>query len=163
MKLDKSGLSIPATTRTSAGRKDTREVAREICQRRGINALLVGTIANLGRHYVITLETINSQNGEVIALQQTGAESREQVLKALGQAATRLREKLGESLASIGQFNAPIEQATTPSLEALKDYSVGVEWQRKGQQEKAIPFFQTSDRTRQRICIGTFATWRGVS
>ena len=122
--------------------KITREVGREICQRRGIKALLVGTIANLGRNYVITLETINSQSGEVIALQQTEATSREQVLQALGQAATKLREKLGESLASIGQFNAPIEQATTPSLEALKDFSVGVELQRKGQQDKAIPFFK---------------------
>jgi serine/threonine protein kinase/Flp pilus assembly protein TadD len=122
--------------------KITREVGREICQRRGLKALLVGTIASLGHNYVITLETINSQSGEVIALQQTEAESREQVLKALGQAALELREKLGESLASIQQFNAPIEQATTPSLGALNDYSVGVELQRKGQQEKAIPFFK---------------------
>jgi serine/threonine protein kinase/tetratricopeptide (TPR) repeat protein len=122
--------------------KITREVGREICQRRGIKALLVGTIASLGRNYVITLETINSQSGEVIVQQQTEAASREQVLQALGQAATALREKLGESLASIGQFNAPIEQGTTSSLAALKDYSVAVELQRKGQQDKAIPFFK---------------------
>jgi Tfp pilus assembly protein PilF len=122
--------------------KITREMGREICQRRGIKALLVGTIASLGNNYVLTLETVNSQSGEVIALQQTEAKSREQVLQALGQAATKLREKLGESLASIRQFNAPIEQATTPSLEALNDYSLGVELQRKGQQDKAIPFFK---------------------
>jgi serine/threonine protein kinase len=122
--------------------KITREIGREICQRRGLKALLVGTIVSLGHNYVITLETINSQTGEVIVLQQTEAESREQVLKALGQAAIELREKLGESLASIQQFNAPIEQATTASLEALQDFSVGVELQRKGQQDKAIPFFR---------------------
>jgi serine/threonine protein kinase len=122
--------------------KITREVGREICQRRGIKALLVGTIASLGHNYVITLEMINSRSGEVIASQQTEAESREQVLKALGQAATRLRSKLGESLASIDQFNAPIEQATTASLEALQDFSVGVELQRRGQQDRAIPFFK---------------------
>ncbi len=122
--------------------KITREVGREICQRRGLKALLVGTIASLGNNYVITLETINSQSGEGLALEQSQAESREQVLQVLGQTATKLREKLGESLASIGQFNAPIEQATTPSLEALKDFSVGVELQRKGQQDKAIPFFK---------------------
>ncbi|HEX4949535.1 MAG TPA: protein kinase [Blastocatellia bacterium] len=133
--------------------KITREVGREICQRRGIKALLVGTIASLGRNYVITLETINSQSGEVIALQQTEAESREQVLQTLGRSATKLREQLGESLASIGQFNAPIEQATTPSLEALKDYSIGVELQRKGQQEKAIPFFRRATELDQEFAL----------
>ncbi|MBS1811331.1 MAG: protein kinase [Acidobacteria bacterium] len=136
-------LRLMGRTREQAQEeKITREVGREICQRRGLKALLVGTIASLGNNFVITLETISSQSGEVIALQQTEAGSREQVLKSLGQAATDLRGKLGESLASIGQFNAPIEQATTPSLEALKDYSVAVEVQRKGQQDKAIPFFK---------------------
>ena len=124
--------------------KITREVAREICQRRGIKALLVGTIASLGRHYVITLETINSQSGEVIALQQTEADSQEQVLKSMGQAATELRGKLGEPLSSIQKFNAPIEQGTTASLAALQNYSLGVELQRRGQQDKAIPFFKSA-------------------
>ncbi len=124
--------------------KITREVAREICQRSGIKALLVGTIASLGRHYVITLETINSQSGEVIALQQTEADSQEQVLKSLGQAAIELRGKLGESLSSIQKFNAPIEQGTTASLETLQNYSRGVELQSRGQQDKAIPFFKSA-------------------
>ena len=119
--------------------KITREIGREICQRRGIKVLLVGTIASLGRNYVITLEAINSQSGEAIALQQTEAEGKEQVLKALGRASTSIREKLGESLASIRKFDAPIEQATTASLEAFKDYTVGVELWRKGQYAQSVP------------------------
>ncbi|MCI0389930.1 MAG: protein kinase [Acidobacteria bacterium] len=123
----------------SRDEKITRELGREICQRRGIKAVLVGTIAGLGRNYVITLEAVNSQSGEAIAHQQTEAESKEQVIKALGRASTAMREKLGESLASIRKFDAPIEQATTPSLEAFKDFSVGVELWRKGQFAQSIP------------------------
>jgi eukaryotic-like serine/threonine-protein kinase len=119
--------------------KITREFGREICQRRGIKALLVGAIASLGRNYVITLEAVNSQSGEAIASQQTEAEGKEQVLKALGRAATAMRERLGESLASIRKFDAPIEQATTASLEAFKDYTVGVEARRKGQYAQSVP------------------------
>jgi eukaryotic-like serine/threonine-protein kinase len=113
--------------------KITRELGREICQRRGIKALLVGTIASLGRNYVITLEAVNSESGETVASQQIEAEGKEQVLKALGRASTAIREKLGESLASIRKFDAPIEQATTASLGAFKDYTVGVGLWRKEQ------------------------------
>ncbi len=119
--------------------KITREVGREICQRRGIKVLLVGTIASLGRNYVITLEAVNSQSGEAIAQQQTEAEGKERVLKALGRASTSMREKLGESLASIRKFDAPIEQATTASLEAFKNYTVGVDLWRKGQYAQSVP------------------------
>jgi serine/threonine protein kinase/predicted Zn-dependent protease len=119
--------------------KITREVGRVICQRRGVKALLVGTIVSLGRNYVITLEAVNSQSGEAIARQQTEAEGKEQVLKALGRAATAMREHLGESLASIRKFDAPIEQATTASLEAFKDYTIGVELRRKGQYAQSVP------------------------
>jgi serine/threonine protein kinase/tetratricopeptide (TPR) repeat protein len=123
----------------SQDEKITREVGREICQRRGIKALLVGTIASLGRNYVITLEAINSQSGEAVARQQVEAEGKEQVLKALGRASTEMRQQLGESLASIHKFNAPIEQATTASLEAFKNYAVGVELWRKGQYDQSVP------------------------
>jgi tetratricopeptide (TPR) repeat protein len=123
----------------SADEKITREVGREICQRRGIKALLVGTVASLGRNYVITLEAVNSQTGEAIAHQQTEAEGKEQVLRALGRAATAMREHLGESLASIRKFDAPIEQATTASLEALKDYTIGNDLRKKGQYAQAVP------------------------
>ncbi len=122
--------------------KILREVGREICQRRGIKALLVGTIASLGRNYVITLEAINSQTGEAIGHQQIEAEGKEQVLWALGQASTAMRKQLGESLASIRKYDAPIEQATTPSLEAFKDFTIGADFRRKGQYAQSILAFK---------------------
>ena len=120
----------------------TRDVGREICQRQGLKAMLVGTIASLGSHYVVTLEAINAQSGDAIAREQEEAENKDQVLHALGQAAMKLREQLGESLQSIQKFDAPIEQATTPSLEAFKAFSLGVEQQLKGKYLEAIPFFK---------------------
>lgn len=122
--------------------KITREVGREICQRRGIKVLMVSTIASLGRNYVITIEAVNSQSGETVAHQQSEAEGKEQVLKALGRAATEVRKKLGESLASIHKFDVPIEQATTASLAAFKDFTVGVELRRKGQYAESVPPFK---------------------
>ncbi|PYS56898.1 MAG: hypothetical protein DMF74_27450 [Acidobacteria bacterium] len=120
----------------------TRDVGREICQRQGLKAMLVGSIASLGNHYVITLEAINGQTSDAIASEQAEAENKEQVLHALGEAAMKLREKLGESLQSIQKFDAPIEQGTTSSLEALKAFSLGVEQQLKGKYLEAIPFLK---------------------
>ncbi|HEY8227774.1 MAG TPA: protein kinase [Pyrinomonadaceae bacterium] len=126
----------------SSDERLTNEIAREICERQGLKAFLTGSISNLGSHYVITLEATNAQTGDTIARQQVEAESKEQVLSALGNAATKLREKLGESLASIQKYDAPIYQATTSSLEALKVYSVGVDQQLKGKYLEAIPLFR---------------------
>jgi len=120
----------------------TREVGTEICQRQGLKALIMGVIANLGSHYVLTLEAIDGQSGEEIARQQTEAASKELVLHSLGQAATRLRARLGESLASIRRFDSQLEQATTSSLDALKAYSLGYEKFRQGRYGEAIPFFK---------------------
>jgi len=120
----------------------TREVGREICQRQGLKAMLVGSITSLGSHYVISLEAINAQTADTIAREQAEAENKEQVLHALGEAAVRLREKLGESLQSIQQFDAPIEQGTTTSLEAFKSFSLGVDQQLKGKYAEAVPFFK---------------------
>ena len=120
----------------------TRDIGREICQRQGLKAMLVGSIASLGNHYVISLEAINAQTTDTIAREQAEAENKEQILHVLGEAAVRLREKLGESLQSIQQFDAPIEQGTTTSLEAFKAFSLGVEQQLKGKYAEAIPFFQ---------------------
>ncbi|MGI8564945.1 MAG: protein kinase domain-containing protein, partial [Pyrinomonadaceae bacterium] len=119
----------------------TREVAREICERQGIKALIAGSIAPLGGHYVITLEAINAQNGEMLAHQQAQVESREQVLQVLSQAATRLREKLGESLSSI-QFIQPLDQIKTSNLQALKDATKGRELSSQGRFVEAIPFLK---------------------
>jgi len=125
----------------SADERVTPEIGREICQRQGLKALIAGSITSLGRHYVVALEAINSQSGEVVAREQAEAESKEQVLKALSQAAIRLREKLGESLSSIQRFDAPLE-LTTSSLEALKAYSLGFEQAGRGRLLEAIAFYK---------------------
>ena len=122
--------------------KLTSEVAREICQRNGIKAMLGGTIAPLGSHFVLTLEATNAATGDVIARQLAQADGKEQVLKTLGQAASELRAKLGESLNSIQKFDKPLEQATTSSLDALKAYSQGVELRLGGKDSAGVPFFK---------------------
>ena len=91
---------------------------------------------------MITLEAINGQTGESLARQQVEAESREQVLRALSQAATQLREELGESLSSIQRFDKPLEQATTSKLEAFKAWSVAIEHSYSGRAMEAIPFYR---------------------
>src|SRR5438270_7410508 len=103
----------------------TNDVAREICERQGIKALLTGTIASLGNHYAVTLSAVNGATGDSLAREQVEIDSKEQLLKALDKAATNLRQKMGESLASVQQFATPLEQATTPSLEALQAYTLG--------------------------------------
>ncbi len=100
--------------------KLTPDIVREICQRRGIKAMVHGSIASLGSEYVITLAAINAANGETIGEEQVQATSKEKVLDALGKASTDLRSKMGESLSSIKSFDKPLTEATTSSLEALK-------------------------------------------
>ena len=117
----------------------TGEIAREICERENIKVLIASSIATLGGHYVLTLEAINGQSGEVPAREQVEAEGKEQVLRALSQGATRLREKLGESLSSIRRFDKSLELATTSSLEALKAFSQAEEQALRGRFPEAIP------------------------
>src|ERR1700735_3169500 len=109
-----------------AGAKLTPDVARELCQRAGSKAYLAGSIGSLGSEYVLGLKAVNCQNGDMLAQEQVTAASKEKVLDALGEAASRLRTELGESLATVQKFDVPLEQATTSSLEALKAYSVGL-------------------------------------
>ena len=103
----------------------TRELAREVCQRTGSSATIEGSISSLGSQYVVGLKAVNCRSGDVLANEQATASGKEQVLKALGEAATKIREKLGESLASVQKYDAPAENVTTPSLEALQAYSLG--------------------------------------
>jgi tetratricopeptide (TPR) repeat protein len=131
----------------------TRDLARDICLRQGLKAFLSGSISSVGSHYLITIEAVNAQNGDAIAREQVEAESKELVIKRLGEAATRLREKLGESLSSIQKFDAPIEQATTPSLEAFKAYSIGLDNHLKGSYSEAIPFFKRAIELDQNFAI----------
>jgi eukaryotic-like serine/threonine-protein kinase len=120
----------------------TRDVGREICERQGIKALLTGSIASLGSHYVITLEALNAHTGDPIAREQIEAESKEKVLSSLGTASSNLRQKLGESLSSIQQYDVAIEQATTSSLEALKAFTQGNDARALGRPRDALAFYQ---------------------
>jgi serine/threonine protein kinase/tetratricopeptide (TPR) repeat protein len=120
----------------------TAELGREICQRSAAKALLGGTIAMLGSSYVLTLNAQDCVNGNVIAEEQAQAGSKETVLQAMGTAVSAFREKLGESLASIQRYDARIEEATTPSLEALKAYSQGLRTRRTTGDFDSVPFFR---------------------
>jgi serine/threonine protein kinase/tetratricopeptide (TPR) repeat protein len=120
----------------------TPDIAREVCQRAGSKAYIEGSIANIGNEYVLGLKAVNCQSGDTLALEQMQAARKETVLDVLSKAATKLRTELGESLSSVHRFDTPIEQATTPSFEALKAYSLGIKnWNENGQVQ-AIPFFR---------------------
>ncbi|MBI1762260.1 MAG: protein kinase [Acidobacteria bacterium] len=123
--------------------KITRAIAREIAQRRGLKAIFAGQIDKLDRHYALTLEALNTETGASLSRVFFEAESKDQVIKTLGQAALKLREQLGESLASTTKFNAPIENATTSSLEALQAYTQGYQQLNfKANLREAIPLYQ---------------------
>jgi eukaryotic-like serine/threonine-protein kinase len=120
----------------------TSDVAHEICLREGAKAMLNGSIASLGSHYVISLTALNAQTGDTIASEQAESESKEQALKVLDKAASNLRSKLGESLPSVQKFTTPLEQATTSSLDALQAYSLGHAGHQHFDDEGAIPHFK---------------------
>jgi len=120
----------------------TNQTAREICVREGAAATIDGTIASLGRNYVVTLQAVACANGATLAREQVQAQDKEHVLNALGTAATAMRGKLGESLNSIQKLNRPLEEATTSSLEALQDYSAGLSKLSVGQGLAAIPLYE---------------------
>ncbi len=136
---------VRATLRYMGRSPDERvidAVAREVCQRAGIKALLSGSIASLGSHYVISLEAANCGSGESLAREQVEADSKEHVLAALGKAATDLRSRLGESLASVQKFDKPLDEATTSSLEALKVFTLGEATRNRTGDAAAIPLYQ---------------------
>ena len=117
-------------------------MSRELCQRAGSKAYIAGAISNLGNKYVVGLKAINCQNGDTLAQEQVTTTSKEEVLDKLGDATSKLRGELGESLATVQKFDVPLAQATTSSLDALKAYSLA----RKASGEKghaaAIPYDQ---------------------
>jgi serine/threonine protein kinase/tetratricopeptide (TPR) repeat protein len=125
----------------SGSRPLESSVARELCRRRRMNALVVGSIALRADRYVIDVEAQNCDTGETIAKGEREASSRATVLQALGMATDEVRAKLGESQTSIRQFNVPVEDATTSSLDALRSYSLGMDTRAKGGEAEAIPFF----------------------
>jgi len=119
----------------------TADLAKELCLRTGSKAILTGSVSSLGTQYVIGLEAAACTTGDTLAKEQAEAASKEGVLKALSTAATSLRGRLGESLASVQKFDVPVE-ATTPSLEALKAYSMGITTGRTKSNAEAIPFMK---------------------
>jgi len=140
-----SDARIRATLRLMAkppGTRLTPQVARDLCQRAEGKAYIAGSIASLGSQYVIGLDAINCRTGDFLAQEQVTADNKEHVLQALGQAATKLRKKLGESLSSVEKFDAPLDQVTTPSLEALQALAVGRKLLQEKGSEAAIPFFK---------------------
>ena len=119
----------------------TMEVARELCQRIGTKAVLNGTISSLGSHYLINLNAVACNTGDSLAEEEAEAAKKEEVLKALNQASSSLRRKLGESLPSVQKFDVPFE-ATTSSLEALKNYSMALKIKYEKGDVPSIPFLE---------------------
>jgi predicted Ser/Thr protein kinase/Flp pilus assembly protein TadD len=124
-----------------ANERVTLDVGRELCLRTGSKALLGGTISSLGSHYLIDLSAVACATGDTLAQEEGEATSKEDVLKALSRTASSLRSKLGESLPSVQKFDVPIE-ATTSSLEALKNYTMGIKVKGEKGSAASIPFLK---------------------
>ena len=125
-----------------ADERVTKELGYEICLRQGLKAFITGSISNMGSTYILTLEAMNARTGESLGRQFEQVHSKEEVLTALGAAATGLREKLGESLSSIQKYDIPVEFATTSSLEALEYFTLAYEQQNLGKTLESIPFYR---------------------
>jgi len=125
-----------------ADEKVTRDIGRDICKRQGLKAMIVGSISALGSSYAIQLKAVEAQTGTPLAIEQIEAAKKEEIVRQLGIAATILRRKLGEKLSTIEKFNAPLEQATTSSLEALRAFSSAREYAYKGDYRSAVTFYE---------------------
>jgi eukaryotic-like serine/threonine-protein kinase len=122
--------------------KLTAEIARELCQRTGSAATLDGSITQIGMPYLLTVKAVNCSSGETVASTETQASDKNHVVDALGKMAGEIRTKLGESLSTVQKFDTPLEEATTPSLEALKAFSSGRKVLGTTGSAAAIPFLK---------------------
>jgi serine/threonine protein kinase/predicted Zn-dependent protease len=139
----------------------TREIAREIAWRSSLKAAITGQLDKLDQHYSITVEALNSQSGETIARVMAEAPNQDQVLKAFGQAAQKLRGELGARLGSIPQFTTLIREGTTSSLEALKAYSLGYEQlAAQGNPREALPYLQRASELDPNFAMSFYALSR---
>jgi eukaryotic-like serine/threonine-protein kinase len=129
-----------------ADAKFTPAIARELCQRTGSAAALNGSVAQIGTGYLLTLRAVNCSSGDSLASTEAQARDKNHVLDALGKTAADMRNKLGESLSTVQKFDTPLEQATTPSLEALKAYSLGRKAMASSEWAVAVAFFQRAIR-----------------
>jgi serine/threonine protein kinase/Tfp pilus assembly protein PilF len=140
-----------------AGTKLTPALARELCQRAGSKDYIAGAIGSLGNEYVLGLKAVNCQSGDTLAEEQVTALSKEKVLKALGEAASKLRGELGESLATVQRFDVPLYEATTSSLEALKAYSLGRNAVNEKGSAAGLPYHQRAIELDPDFAIGYLA------
>ena len=149
------GAGVRETMRTmrhDPNERVTRELGVEICRRQGLKAVVVPEITAFGNRYLITLEAIEARNEKPIARQQAEAESKDKVIAALGKAASGLRKQLGESLSSLEKYNAPLDLATTSSLEALQAYRAALIPYRSGKVREAIVLFERAVEVDPKFC-----------
>jgi eukaryotic-like serine/threonine-protein kinase len=143
--------------------KLTPDVARELCERADSKACIAGSIASLGSEYVVGLKAVNCHTGDTLAQEQATASSKEKVLDALGQTASKLRGELGESLVTVQKFDVSLQEATTSSLEALQAFSIG----RKAYSEKgpaaALPYYQRAIQLDPNFAMGYWAVAAGYT
>ncbi len=137
--------------------KLTPDVTRELCQRADSKAYIAGSIATLGSEYVLGLKAVSCQSGDTLAQEQVTAASKEKVLDALGEAASKLRGELGESLVSVQKLDVPLEQATTSSLEALQAYSLGRRVLAEKGDAAAVPYYQRAIALDPNFALGYLA------
>ena len=150
---DRMGTTLKMMTRP-ADTPLTAEVMREVCQRTGSKAYVAGSIASLGSEYVLGLKAVNCQSGDTLGQEQVTATSKEKVLNALGDAASKLRGELGESLATVQKFDVPLAQATTSSLEALKAYSLGIKAANEKGPAAGLPYNQRAIQLDPNFALG---------
>ena len=130
----------------------TKELGIEICKRQGLKAVVVPEIDAIGSYYLITLEAIDAQSRKPVARQQQETDNKDKVVAALGKAASQLRRQLGENLSSLQKYNAPLDLATTSSLEALQAYRTGLTRNRSGKIGESIPFFERAVELDPQFC-----------
>ncbi|MGB9434319.1 MAG: winged helix-turn-helix domain-containing protein [Candidatus Acidiferrum sp.] len=150
-----SEADVASTMRMMRRNPDERvtlDLGVEICKRRGLKALVVPEIAVIGSAFIITLDAIDAHNQKLIARQQVEANNKDQVVAALGKAGSQLRKRLGEDLSSLQKFDAPLDLATTSSLEALQAYRSGLTLYRSGKSAEAIPFFERAVELDPQFC-----------
>ncbi|MGA8676459.1 MAG: protein kinase [Candidatus Acidiferrales bacterium] len=140
--------------------KLTPDIARELCQRTASAAVLDGSIAQIGTQYLLTLKAVNCVSGESLASTEAQASDKNHVLDALAKTAVEIRSKLGESLSTVQKFDTPLEQATTPSLEALKAFSLGFQIHTTGD-AAAIPFYRHAIELDPNFALAY--AWMGIS
>jgi DNA-binding winged helix-turn-helix (wHTH) protein/Flp pilus assembly protein TadD len=140
------------TMRHDPNERVTQELGIEVCKRKGLKAVVVPEIAAFGSKYLITLEAIDARNQKVIARRQEEAETKDQVIAALGKAGSQLRKRLGENLSSLEKYDVPLDLATTGSLEALLAYRAGQTLYRSGKRREAIPLFERAVELDPQFC-----------